>query len=365
MDRRRFLLSGLAVMATGSAQAQSLALAPPSPKPYGLFTKGGSLSDRLMPADLAERVFDSSAPPGPAGRWTSRALLPVPTSEMGGAAVAAGRLHITGGWGDRAEHYIYDPAADHWFRGAPLPRGGNHIPVAALDDRVYALGGFAGPNTDPFTDAYAYDITADRWTKIAPLPRARGAGCATVLDGKIHLVGGAAAPNDERASVGWHEVYDPKADRWGRLRPLPGARDHLGLVAYHGRLHAIGGRFNTSAFNTDLHQVYLPEHDDWALRAPMPTPRSGHGLVVYRDRLFAMGGEGGLVVDHKLMWAKVYGQMESYDPATNTWQQHAPMITPRHGPGAATIGDAIYTVAGGPVVGGSVQAAANEVFTLA
>jgi hypothetical protein len=28
--------------------------------------------------------------------------------------------------------------------------------------------------------------------------------------------------------------------------------------------------------------------------------------------------------------AKVFGQMESYDPASDTWQQHAPMPTPRH-----------------------------------
>jgi hypothetical protein len=49
---------------------------------------------------------------------------------------------------------------------------------------------------------------------------------------------------------------------------------------------------------------------------------------------------------------------------TDTWQHHAPMPTPRHGAGAATIGDSIYVVGGGAVAGGAVQAAANEAFAL-
>jgi hypothetical protein len=65
----------------------------------------------------------------------------------------------------------------------------------------------------------------------------------------------------ERASVGWHEVYDPKADKWTMLKALPGARDHVGCVAYNGIIHVIGGRFNTFEYNTELHHVYLPERD--------------------------------------------------------------------------------------------------------
>lgn len=364
MNRRSFLLSSLAVVAASPSMAQSLKAAPPSPQPYSQFTKGGALTGELSASDLAERVFDSPAPKGPAGIWREKALAPFPVSEMGGGVALRERLHIVGGWGNRSDHFIYDPASDQWMDGAPLPRGGNHIPVAADDGRLYALGGFGGPNIDPFTDAWAYDPGADKWTSIAPLPRGRGAGAAVVLDGKIHLVGGATSWNGERTSIGWHEVYDPKTDSWSRLQPLPGARDHLGMVAYKGRLHVVGGRFNVSSFNTDMHVAYLPDQDNWELRAPMPTARSAHGLVVYRDRFFAMGGEAGLSINHKTLWAKVYGQMESYDPATNTWQQHAPMPTPRHGPGAAVIGDAIYTVAGGPVAGGALQAATNEAFTL-
>ena len=185
------------------------------------------------------------------------------------------------------------------------------------------------------------------------------------LDGKIHLIGGAGAPTNERASIGWHEVYDPQADKWEIRKALPAARDHVGAVTHNGQIHIIGGRFNTFEYNTDLHHVYLPALDTWKERAPLPTPRSGHGLVIYRDRFFAMGGEYGVQERGQISQGAVFGQMESYDPVTNTWQSHAPMLTPRHAVGATKIGDAIYVAGGGAVTGGSVQSSVHEAFTQA
>ena len=363
MDRRGFLLSTMGMVLTQSARAQSPSIMPPSPQQFGVFAEHGTLTDRLTPNELSERLLDSPAPAGPPGRWVTRASLPVPTSEFSGGAALKGRLHVVGGWIEHDEHYIYDPSDDRWYRASPLPRRGNHIPVASDEERFYALGGFGGPNRDPFIDVYAYEVDSDRWTSVAPLPRARGAGSAAVLSGRIHLVGGAVSDRGERTSVAWHEAYDPKADRWTRLAPLPGARDHLGVAVHQDRLYACGGRFNTPAFNTDLHHVYLSDQDRWEVVAPMSTARSGHGFVVYRDRLFAMGGEGTLFVENTAS-PRVFGQMESYDPKTDTWQHHAPMPTPRHGSGPALIGDEIFVVAGAPIAGGSVQSATNEAFAL-
>lgn len=372
-NRRHVLIGGAVagILGMRAAQAQSppLAVAPPSSEPFARLRQGGAMTDHLMADETAERVTASPAPPGPPGRWFARAPLPVPRSEMAWATGWAGRMHVIGGYGegrvDQTYHHVYDPAEDHWYVAAPLPRGANHVAVVAQDGQVYALGGFVGQNTDPVSDAHAYDVAADRWRAIAPLPRARGAAAAVALDGKLHLIGGASAPKEERASVGWHEVYDPTADRWSLAKALPGARDHVGSVAHDGRIHVIGGRFNTFEYNTDLHHVYFPERDTWEKRAAMPTVRSGHGLVVYRGRFFAMGGEAGIVANGQITQARVFGQMESYDPATDSWQSHAPMPTPRHAVGATLLGDAIYVAGGGAVTGGSVQSAVHEAFTLA
>ena len=367
MDRRIFLLGGLGALAAGPAAAQpAMREAPPSPDPFARLQ--GGTPHHLTPDQEAQRFTDSPAPPGPPGRWTPRAALPIPRSEMAWATAWAGRMHVVGGYGEgavnRDYHHIYDPESDRWLLGATLPRGANHVAVAAHEGRVYAFGGFIEQNRRSDTLAFAYDVALDRWSPIAPLPRPRGAAAAVVLDGRIHLIGGASEPAAERASVGWHEVYDPAADSWSTRKALPGARDHVGCVAHGGAIHVVGGRFNTFEYNTDLHHIYLPDRDTWELRAPLPTARSGHGLVVYRGRFFAMGGEGGSLVGGVPRQARVFGQMESYDPTADTWQRHAPMPTPRHAVGATAIGDAIYVAGGGAVLGGAVQSAVHEAFTL-
>lgn len=373
--RRRLFLSSASLALTGTAAPWSIATAddarplpPVAPSSEPFASLRGGAPHHLSPDQEAQRVTASTAAPGPAGRWVTRAALPLPRSEMAWATATRGRMHVVGGYGEgavnRAYHHIYDPASDRWLLGAPLPRGANHVAVVADIDRVYAFGGFTEQNRRSDANAYAYDVSSDRWQSIAPLTRPRGAAAAVLLDGNIHLIGGASEPAAERASVGWHEIYDPKEDRWSVRKALPGARDHVGCVADGGRIHVIGGRFNTFEYNTGLHHVYLPAADTWELRAPLPTERSGHGLVVYRGRYFAMGGEGGILVGGVPRQAKVFGQMESYDPVADRWQQHAPMPTPRHAVGAAAIGDWIYVAGGGAVLGGAVQSAVHEAFTL-
>jgi hypothetical protein len=65
----------------------------------------------------------------------ARAALPIPRSEMAWATAAMGRMHVVGGYGEgavnRDYHHIYDPKADRWLDGAPLPRGANHVAVTA------------------------------------------------------------------------------------------------------------------------------------------------------------------------------------------------------------------------------------------
>ena len=185
---RRHLLAALSLPWVARAGAQpssapapgALPVAASASSPYARLQ--GGVPHHLTPEQEAQRVVDSPAPAGPAGRWVARAALPIPRSEMAWATVARGRMHVVGGYGEgavnRDYHHIYDPAQDRWLDGAPLPRGANHVAVASDDARVCAFGGFVEQNRRSDTLAYVYDIASDRWTAIAPLPRPRGAAAA-------------------------------------------------------------------------------------------------------------------------------------------------------------------------------------------
>ncbi len=353
LPRRAFLAGGLAALGAGPVLAQH--------ENHGPLYERLNQPGRIDVPDQAaiQRVYDSPAPKAAdPGRWMARASLPLPRSEMAWATVLDDRMHLVGGYGeqrvDRQYHQVYDPASDRWTDAAALPVGANHVGVAVLNGRLYAIGGHTRQNHTPH--ALCFVFAEGAWKPIAPLPRRCGAVACVAFEGVIHVVGGAIGDSaDEKRSVDWHLVYGPQADRWAERAPMSTARDHTGIVATNGRIHVIGGRVDNFYTNSNLHHSYETAEDRWRMRSPLPTARSGHGSVIMRDQIFCMGGEGA---------NRVFAQNEAYDLARDTWLAYAPMMTPRHGLGAVGIGNAIYVAGGGPVMGGGVQSAVHEAFMI-
>jgi hypothetical protein len=293
-------------------------------------------------------------------RWDSRAPVPDARTEV---SVAAGDslIYLIGGYG-RGEGrrpaaprgmLAYDPATDRWAEPVEIPEGLNHATLAAVGGRLYIIGGFRGSSSSPTGAVRIYDPATGTWRDGAPMPTARGALAVAVLDGRIHTVGGNAAggvdlePHEHGAaardrSVGTHEVYDPAQDTWTRLEPMLTARNHLGAAAIDGKIHVVGGRV-PGDMELTTHEIYDPATDTWAAGPAMPTGRSGIAVVAHRNRLYVFGGE-----TIRRFSSKTFDDAERFDPATGRWEVLPPMPTARHGLGAASLGDAIYVLSGGP-----------------
>ncbi len=105
-------------------------------------------------------------------------------------------------------------------------------------------------------------------------------------------------------------------------------REHLAVVAWQGRIYAIGGR--AAGKNVAAVEAYDPAEDRWVSLAPLPTARSGLAAAVVGDRVVVAGGE-----DPSLVRGKVFAEVEIYDPKADRWEVAPPMPTPRHGLGGA------------------------------
>ncbi|HEX7166128.1 MAG TPA: kelch repeat-containing protein, partial [Acidimicrobiales bacterium] len=75
-------------------------------------------------------------------------------------------------------------------------------------------------------------------TAAAPLPTARTEVAGAALDGKIFVVGGFLENGAPSPLV---DVYDPKTDTWAAGPPFPVAIHHVGIVAARGRVWVAGG----------------------------------------------------------------------------------------------------------------------------
>lgn len=293
-------------------------------------------------------------------RWESRAPVPDARTEVSVTADDS-LIYLVGGYGlgegrrpsaPRAM-LVYDPLSDRWSDAGEIPEGLNHASAATVGGKIYVIGGFREGSRSATGAVRIYDPAQRTWRDGAPMPTPRGALAVAVLDGRIHAIGGNAArgmdlePHDHGAaaqdrSVGTHEVYDPAQNTWTRLEPMLTARNHLGAAAIAGKVHVVGGRV-PGDMELTTHEIYDPATDTWAAGPPMPTGRSGIAVVAHRNRLYVFGGE-----TVRMLSSKTFDEAERFDPATGRWERLPPMPTARHGLGAASFGDAIYVLSGGP-----------------
>jgi len=280
----------------------------------------------------------------PAGRWTALAPLPAPRQELAAAALD-GKIYAVGGLVGRSNATeIYDPAADRWAVAADLPVGTDHAWAVALGRRLYV--GAPGSNR-----VFAYDPAADAWAEVAASTFLHGGtAVAAAIGGLIYLAGGAGG-----TMVGNElEVYDPASNTWTTLAPMSCARNHTAGGVIGGKLYVAGGRPG----NQTCLEAYDPVANAWTRKADMPTGRSGIAGGVVGGCLYVFGGEG-----NPADAAGIFHEVEAYDPATNAWTRLPPMQTGRHGISAAVIGNGIY-LPGGATLQGFGATAVNDVYVL-
>jgi N-acetylneuraminic acid mutarotase len=131
---------------------------------------------------------------------------------------------------------IYDPGANHWTEGPPLPRRLGSPADVVVGARLYSIGGRSGPND--FGDVHIYDSATSAWTSgVAIDPR--GTGGAAVIGSSIYYVGGEPQAKATVLDGVWR--LDAEASSWVHDPRMPIARSFARAVAFHGRIYVVGG----------------------------------------------------------------------------------------------------------------------------
>jgi Kelch motif len=287
------------------------------------------------------------------GTWTVRAPSGFKRQEVS-YQQAGGKMYLAGGKSNVQQ--VYDPVTDSWSNVAPLPAPVpmDHIQSAAVNGKIYYIGGLTGWLGPSVGSVYIYDPTTDTFSTGASMPagRDRGAGGIAAYNGKIYLAGGIHAGT----TVGWFDVYDPASDTWASLPDLPHRRDHFQAAIVNGRFWAIGGRVSSTPVRVGYNEAFDFATQKWLTGfAPLPTLRGGVATAVFGTEVVVIGGEGG---------GATFSTVEAYNTATNTWRTLAPMPTARHGIQAALLDGSAYIADGGLHQGGGFPTDVQEVLTL-
>jgi len=310
----------------------------------------------------------SSPDPNCSCSWSSGTPIASGPRQEHGTAIVGDDIYIIGGIpasssnNDTAFTSIslvekYAIGTNTWTGAAALPINVTHANAAAVDGRIFVLGALVGTMSDTQSwtavpDCFVYDPAADAWTALPPMPadQARGASAMAVRGKTIFVAGGQTVVNLRgQDSVDTVSAYDTEAGTWRTLPRLPAPRDHVVAQVIDGTLFVIGGRNHSviadTVFALDLDAP--PEQPAaWVTKAAMPTARGGLSAGVIGHRIFAFGGE-----ENPDSPVGIFNNSEAYDVETDRWARLEAMPHPRHGTAAATHGGRIYIPGGGTVQG--------------
>ena len=101
---------------------------------------------------------------------------------------------------------------------------------------------------------------------------ARSEITSAVLDNGIYVVGGFENGRNPVSAV---EVYDPLANKWTTVSPLPQPLDHTAAAAasFDGKLYVVGGDYLDRDNLSDKLCIYNPAYNDWTQGANLPGAR--------------------------------------------------------------------------------------------
>jgi len=320
--------------------------------------------------------------------WASCAAVPAPRSATAGTWAALGNLTVNGVSFPRQEHsvasigtniyvlggiesfdgttyptinltQVFSTTQNTWKTLAPMPAALNHANVAAVNGKIYVLGGLAitetgGPLFWNASGACAvYNPATNCWTVLPEMPAGRAIGSAAtlVVDDTIYLPGGLLntnLTNDEEGTTAMFTSYNTVTGKWTVLPDLPAPRDHAGKGTYGDMIYILAGRLDGHWNVVNTVFGYNIKTNSWSTDFPvMPTGRGGAASATIGSLMFVSGGEGDPNTP-----TNVWPQVQAYDAVKNTWTNYTDMARPVHGSAAAAVNGKIYIPGGGAIIGG-------------
>lgn len=278
----------------------------------------------------------------------------MPTPRYGHTAAALdGRIYIMGG--RQSEHHdaldvveIYDPATDTW-ETAPEPTREKRVNAAVVvyDGKIWLIGGRHGD--DVLDDVEILDPATGRWDEGPELKKAREGLAAVVLNGTIYVVGGFGKNATPVPEVEYFAVSEEKWKVSGDWQPIV-PRVATATVAVRDTAFTMGG---VSVVPIALVERYHPG-SGVALRPQMLISRADFAAEALGDTIYVFGGFGRLQGSRRLI-----EEVEQYVPATGRWSVVATLSEPREGLAAAAVGRKVYLF-GGRTTDGAATSQAEE-----
>lgn len=200
---------------------------------------------------------------------------------------------------------LADPAAG--WETLPMHEASQSPGLVAHGGKLFRVGGLSFRNKQGeetrfhSLDIFAeYDPQTRAWTERAKLPQPRSSLDAAAVDGRLYVVGGWNLQEGSAQDAPWHDealaidLADAKA-AWQPIAKPPFQTRALAAAGYRHKLYVLGGMTSENRVTRDVH-IYDPATDAWSVGPELAGGEQLSGFAisafVVDDRLYYSGSEG-------------------------------------------------------------------------
>ena len=223
-----------------------------------------------------------------------------------------------------------------WTSKASMNQPRSGLGAAAVDDKIYAIGGLRMSGTNPnsvgvdyrekgwiVNTTEEYNPNTNRWIGRASMPTSRYNFAIASYQGKIFCFGGITNWVSGKITVtNVTEVYDSATDTWSTKASMP--------TAVVGQANVLGNKIYI--ISGELNQVYDPISDSWSIKASLPKTSLYQVSATMGNKMYVVG-----------YWQDLSNNIASinyvYDPKTDTWSSRQAVHFNFHEKGVIWRGD--------------------------
>lgn len=237
-----------------------------------------------------------------ADSWTSKADLPLGRSNFALAALGH-KIFAIGGDPVLPNNDLYLPDGNRWEELAPLCIGRQHVDCGRIGHKVYVVGGvISGPGAPQDSERQVprvitpsveiYCIEDNRWDMGCPLPEARHGVQVAAVEGKLYAIGGASDGAKGQTISSAFERYDPESNTWESLSSLPFPILAPGIAVLGEKIFVVGGSTVENGARTASEKVcfFDTRRNLWGMGTPLPKRIQFPGVAAIDNRIYVIGG---------------------------------------------------------------------------
>ncbi|XP_050994990.1 kelch-like protein 29 isoform X3 [Labeo rohita] len=251
-------------------------------------------------------------------KWYPLASLPFYDREFFSVISAGDNIYLSGGTESGvtvADVWCYMSLLDNWNLVSRMTVSRCRHNSLVYDGKLYTIGGLGvAGNLD---HVERYDTITNQWETVSPLPKPVHSAAATVCGGKIYVFGGV---NEAGRSAGVLQSYVPQTNTWSFIESPMIDNKYAPAVSLNGFIFILGGAYARAT------TIYDPDKGNIKAGPNMNHSRQFCSAAILDGKIYATGG----IVSSE---GPALGNMETFDPCTNTWTllQNLPCPLFRHG----------------------------------